>query len=177
MIANLRRQTQAHGHVPTLWDAHTWTDMVPHPLPARIRLDTGKDIEPGLEPWGEAVGDFNRLMHGVLGGKHPFLARRRPPDRRVAVELEHGLPRFQSVRSVDLDLEIALGSNDTRPPKAETHNGQPSSHRFLPRHESVLSYGRGAIDFYSHWVVWQRWTSAVMLVALHGNRHTCGSRV
>src|SRR5262249_47794940 len=65
LIANLRRQTQAHGHMPTLWDAHPWTDMIPHPLPARIRLDTGEDIEPGLEPRGEAVGDFKRLMHSV----------------------------------------------------------------------------------------------------------------
>lgn len=97
MIADLRRQAQAHWHMPTLWDAHTWTDMVPHPLPTRIGLDTGKDIEPGLELWGEAVSDFNRLMHSVLGGKYPFLARRCPPDRRVAVELEHGLPRFHSV--------------------------------------------------------------------------------
>src|SRR5215831_13919068 len=114
--------------MPTLWDAHTWTDVVPHPLPARIRLDTGEDIEPRLEPRGEAAGDFNRLMHSVLGGKHPLLARRRPPDRRVAVELDHGLPGFQSVRPVDLDLEIALGSNDAWPHKTETHNGQPSSH-------------------------------------------------
>ena len=142
-----------------------------------IRLDTGEDIEPGLEPRGEAAGDFHRLMHGALGGKHPLLARHRPPGRRVAVELEHGLPGFHGVRPVDLDLEIALGSDDPRPPEAKTHNGQPSSHRFLPRHESVLSYGRGARDFYSHWVVLSMGTSAVTLVAFDGNRHTCGLRV
>src|SRR5206468_6830334 len=97
-------------------------------LPARIRLNAGEDIEARLEPWREAVRDFDRLMRGVLRGKHAVLFLRRPLDGGVAMEFDHSLAGFHGLGAIHLDLKVSLGGHVTWPPYArhQEHGSDPA---------------------------------------------------
>src|SRR6266568_3928762 len=93
LIANLRGQAQTHREMPTFRGADAWTDMVPHPLPARLRLNAGEDVEACLKPRREPMRDFDGLMHRMLRGEDAILSGRGPLERAVTMELEHGRAR------------------------------------------------------------------------------------
>ena len=75
LIADLQRQAEPDGHLPTLRDSDPRADMIPHPLPAGVRLDARKNVEPCLEPRGEPVRNFDGLMRSVLRGEDAVLFR------------------------------------------------------------------------------------------------------
>src|SRR5438445_13705457 len=104
--------------MPTFRGAKARANMVPHPLPASLGLNAGEDIEARLEPWRKAVRDFDRLMRGVLRGKHAVLFLRRPLDSRVAMEFDHGLAGLRRLGAIHLDLTVPLNGSATRPPHA-----------------------------------------------------------
>ena len=137
LIADLGRQTEAHGDMPALRGANTRTDMVPHPLPASLRLDTGKEVEAGLEPRREAVRDFDRLVGGVLRGQYAVFCLRRPLDGGVAMKLEHRLPRFKRLGAIHLNLKVTLGADGAGPPAHGEEYG-PAPHPLLERHRGFL---------------------------------------
>ena len=59
--------------------------VIPHPLPA-LALGYGcEDIETALEPVIKAMGDFDGLMLGVIGGINTIYDRLRAIDREVAM--------------------------------------------------------------------------------------------
>src|SRR5947209_20131229 len=104
--------------MPTSRGAKARANMVPHPLPASLGLNAGEDIEARLEPWRKAVRNFDRLMRGVLRGKHAVLFLRRPLDGSVAVEFDHGLAGLRSLGAIHLDLKVPLGGHFIWPPQA-----------------------------------------------------------
>src|SRR5208337_3008681 len=61
-IAELERQTGAHRPAPAIRCAHSWTDMIAHPLPALVTWHGGEDIEAGFEPVRPALSDFDGLV-------------------------------------------------------------------------------------------------------------------
>src|SRR5262249_20329228 len=77
--------------------------------PALIGLDAREEIEPGLEPRRESLGDLERLVERVLGWPCAVGRPRRAENRHVAVELDHRGARGDRFRAVDLNLEVALG--------------------------------------------------------------------
>jgi hypothetical protein len=54
----------------TLRHRHPRTDVGAHPLPSAIGLYARELTEPRLEPLVPPMGDFQRLMDGVIGGQH-----------------------------------------------------------------------------------------------------------
>lgn len=55
--------------MPALGRSHARPDVIPDPLPRRVWLDAGEDVEACLEPRGDALGDLERLVEGALGAK------------------------------------------------------------------------------------------------------------
>src|SRR5205823_7194593 len=134
----LGRETEAHGEMPTFRGADAWTDMVPHPLPARLRLNAGEDVEACLEPRREPMRDFDGLMHRMLRGEYAILFGRGPFDRAVTMELEHGLARCDRLGAIDLNLEVALGIDVAGPPPAYREEDDPDRDALLEKHTACL---------------------------------------
>src|SRR2546426_10015901 len=124
--------------MPALRGSDAWTDMVPHPLPARLGLNAGEDVEACLEPRREPVRDFDGLMDRMLRGEDAILFLCGPLDRYITVELKHGLARFNRLGAIDLNLEIALGSHGTRPPPAHRAENDHDPHALFEAHTAFL---------------------------------------
>jgi hypothetical protein len=86
--------------------------VIPHPLPALALGYGSENIKAALEPIIEAVRDFDGLTLGVIGGIKAIYDRLRTIDRKVAVELNHGVCRIDQVRSIHLDLIVALSTSE-----------------------------------------------------------------
>src|SRR5262249_18215774 len=111
--------------------------MVPHPLPASLRLDTGEDIKARLEPRCKSMGDFNGLMHSVLCGEDAVLFLRGPLDCCITMDLEHGFARFKRLGAIHLNLKVALGAYAAGPP-ARCQEDYPAPHPLPERHTEAL---------------------------------------
>src|SRR6266478_6653642 len=114
--------------MPTFRGADAWTDMVPHPLPARLRLNAGEEVEACLEPRRKPMRDFDGLMHRMLRGEDAILSGRGPFDRAVTMELEHGRARCDRLGAIDLHLEVALGTSVAGPSPAYREEDNPDPH-------------------------------------------------
>src|SRR5437763_321110 len=111
--------------MPTLRRSETWADVIPDPLPAGIGLDARKDVKARLKPGGEAMRNFDRLMPGVLCWEHAILFLCSALDGSIAVQLEHSLAGCNGLGPIDLNLEVPLSHNTTRP--APAHSQQHCS--------------------------------------------------
>src|SRR6202158_267603 len=94
--------------MPALGRSHARPDVITDPLPRRVWLDAGEDVEACLEPGGDALGDLERLMEGALGAKDVVEGAPAALGGDIAVELHHGCSGSHGVRAIDLDLEVVL---------------------------------------------------------------------
>src|SRR6202045_1139220 len=94
--------------MPALGRAPARPDVIPHPLPLRVGLDAGEEVEACLEPGGDALGDLERLVEGALGAKDVVEGAPAALGGDIAVELHHGCSGSHGVRAIDLDLEVVL---------------------------------------------------------------------
>src|SRR5215472_9130283 len=62
LIANFVGKADANGPVPFLRHAYTGTNVVADPIPSLAVLHGSENVEAGLEPVSEAVGDFDGLV-------------------------------------------------------------------------------------------------------------------
>src|SRR5262249_34435384 len=127
LIADLQREADANGPVPTLGDTDPGADMVADPLPAGFGLYAGEKVEAGFEPGGKAVSDFDRLVEGVLGRDYPLFGMGCALGRDVTVQFDHGAPGRGRLRPVHLDFEVLLGCDygrgrETEPQQEGAHN-------------------------------------------------------
>ena len=70
LVADLGGEAEADGQLVALGNGDARADVGADPLPAAVGLDAGELVEAGLEPLVEAVGDFQGLVDGVIGGQH-----------------------------------------------------------------------------------------------------------
>src|SRR6266478_6925557 len=94
--------------MPALGRAHARPDVITDPLPRRVWLDAGEEVEACLEPGGDALGDLERLVEGALGAKDVVEGAPGALGGDIAVELHHSGAGSHGVRAIDLDLEVVL---------------------------------------------------------------------
>src|SRR5207302_3061147 len=104
LISDLVGEADAHRPVPGFGHAHARTDVIAHPLPSIAGVDAGEDVEAGLEPIGNALGDLDGLVLGAVGGLQAidYIAFSR--DGVVAMQLDHSGLRRDRVGAVDLNF-------------------------------------------------------------------------
>ncbi len=94
--------------MPFLRDGNARADVITHPLPALSLGYGSEDVKAALEPVIKTMGDLDRLMLGMVGGKNTICGCLRASDREIAVELNHGVSRINQVRSVHLYFVVIL---------------------------------------------------------------------
>src|ERR1700730_11626361 len=94
--------------MPALGRAHARPDVITDPLPLRVGLDAGEEVEACLEQGGDALGDLERRVEGVRGAKDVVEGAPAALGGDIAVELHHGCSGSHGVRAIDLDLEVVL---------------------------------------------------------------------
>jgi hypothetical protein len=80
-------------------------------------LPTGEELETRLEPGRKPLGDFDRLVKGVLCGQNSIHGAGRAPQGNIGVRFEQGLKGWDRLRAIDLDFKI-LGKDPRREGKA-----------------------------------------------------------
>src|SRR5260370_11690918 len=110
LIADFIRETKPNRPMPFFRNAHARANVVAHPLdPISIAL-VGKDVKAGFKPIREAMGNLNRFVLGVVGGKNSILSGLAAVNGEIAMQLDHGAVRRDRVVTIDLDLVILLGT-------------------------------------------------------------------
>src|ERR1035438_8564215 len=127
LITNLGGHAQSNGQFVTLRHRDPRADVRAHPLPTAIGLYAGELIEPRLEPLVPPMGDFQRLMEGVIGGQHAIHHTLRSAGREVTVQLHHGHTPGNQVRAIHLHFIVALAIRPRHPYQAD-HDGTKMSH-------------------------------------------------
>src|SRR5690242_16802260 len=94
--------------MPGLRRADPGPDVIPNPLPSFVRLDARKDVKTGFEPWRETVRNLKGLVKRVLRRKDSVYSVFFPLNCIIAMELDHGPPRRNGLRSIDLNFVIVL---------------------------------------------------------------------
>src|SRR6202045_630605 len=94
--------------MPALGRAPARPDVIPHPLPLRVGLDAGEEVEACLEPGGDALGDLERLVEGALGAKDVVDRAPAALGGDMAVGLHPGCWGGRGLRAIDLELEVVL---------------------------------------------------------------------
>ena len=89
-------------------DAKAWANVRADEVQAAAIARAGEDIESGFEPVIEAVGDFNRLVPGVIRGQRAVVSLLRSLRGEVIVQLDHGDAARDGFGAVDLDLVVVL---------------------------------------------------------------------
>src|SRR6266446_6222634 len=74
----------------------------------------GEDVKAGFEPVVEAMGNFDRLVPGVIRGQCAVVSVLRSLRGEVIVQLDHGHAARNGFRAIDLDLVVALSPNQRR---------------------------------------------------------------
>src|SRR5208282_813190 len=108
LVADFIREAHTDGPVPFLRDGNARPDVITNPLPALTLGYGSENVKAALEPVGEAVGDLDGLMLGVIGGINTIDDRLRAVDRKVAVKLNHGVSGIDEVGPVHLDFVVVL---------------------------------------------------------------------
>jgi hypothetical protein len=83
--------------------------MSAHEIQAAAVARAGKKIEPGFEPFVKAMSNFDRLVPRVIGRQSAVVSFLRAFGGEVVVQLDHGHPAGNGLRSVDLDFVVVLG--------------------------------------------------------------------
>src|ERR1035438_7074908 len=94
-------------------------DVRAHPLPTSVGLQAGELVEPRLRPLVPPMGDFQRLVQGVIGGQHAIHHPLRPPGGEVAMQFRHRASLGNEVRAVDLHFVVALSVRTRDADKAD----------------------------------------------------------
>src|ERR1700730_1587181 len=126
--------------MPALGRAYARPDVITDPLPLRVGLDAGEEVEACLEPGGDALGDLERLVEGALGAKGvvegaaacllrrdccgvpPWLAREPGcPSHRPGSRSCSDLPPARAVRALRTgrgarELPVAPSCRESTPP-------------------------------------------------------------
>ena len=108
LVADFCGKTQAHRPMPGFRDGDARTDVIAHPHPPAVGLDGGENVEPGLEPVAETVGDLERFVDGMVGRQDPIDYRLRSLHREVAMQFHHGVAGRDEIRAVDLNFSVVL---------------------------------------------------------------------
>src|ERR1700690_1221461 len=108
LIANLVRETNSHWPGPLCRNPESRPYVVAHPLPSLAGVHRGKNVEAAFEIIGEAVGDFNRFVLGMISGIEPVEHELRAIDREVAMQFNHGVTRLDQVGAVHLNFIVIL---------------------------------------------------------------------
>jgi len=82
--------------------------MVADPLDALATLPGSENVEAGLEPVGEPMGDFNGFMKLVIGGQNAVLRSFGSLKCEIAMELDHGVAGLNCLVLVHLNLIVVL---------------------------------------------------------------------
>ena len=93
-------------------DAKARANMRADEIQAAAIARAGENVESGFEPAIETVGDFDRLVPGVIRGQRAVVSLFRALCGEVIVQLEHGHAALDGFRSVDLDLVVFLGPSE-----------------------------------------------------------------
>ena len=92
-------------------DAKARANMRADEIQAAAVARAGEDVESGFEPVIEAMGDFDRLVPGVIRGQRAVASLLRALRGEVIVQLDHGHAARDGFRAVDLDLVVFLGTS------------------------------------------------------------------
>jgi hypothetical protein len=88
--------------------------VLTYPLPTLALGYGGESVKAALEPFIEAMRDFNGFMLGVVRRINAVYGRLRTVDREVAMKFNHGMFGIDQVISVHLDLVVLLRAGGTR---------------------------------------------------------------
>ena len=110
LISDFVGEAEADGPFPFFGDGDAGTDMVADPLNALAAAFGSEDVEAYFEPVGEAVGDFDGFVLGVVGGIEAVDDGFGAVDGEIAVELDHGVVRFDKIVAVDLNFIVVLSA-------------------------------------------------------------------
>ena len=110
LISDFVGEAEADGPVPFFGDGDAGTDMVADPLDALAAAFGSEDVEAYFEPVGKTVGNFDSFVLGVVGGIEAVDDGFAAVDGEIAVELDHGVVRFNEIVAVDLDFIVILSA-------------------------------------------------------------------
>src|SRR5262245_11006204 len=94
--------------MPFFGNANARADMVTDPLPAIARGGAGEDVEAGLEPVGEALGDFKGFVPGMFSGVDAAIVVLGSADSEVAVNFDHRVAGRYGFGRINLDFVVIL---------------------------------------------------------------------
>src|SRR5208282_146103 len=110
LVTDFVGEAEAYGPLPFFGDGNARTDVVADPLNALAAARGSENVEADFEPVGEAVGNFDGFVFGVVGGVQAVLNGFGAVDGEIAVEFDHGVVRVDEFGSVDLDFVVVLGA-------------------------------------------------------------------
>src|SRR5204862_6798781 len=102
------RETDTHGPMPFRRHAKARSNMRANKIPAAAMARAGEDVESGFKPIVEAVGDFDRLVPGMIRWQSAVIGLLRPIGREVIVWLDHRHATRNCFRRINLDFVIVL---------------------------------------------------------------------
>jgi len=154
LVTDFVGEAEAHGPFPFFGDGDARTDVVTDPLNALAAACGSENVEADFEPVGEAVGDLDGFVFGVVGGVEAILNGLGAVDGEIAVEFEHGVVWVDEVGFVDLDFVVVLGADPRcvngldcqeeqereRERGAETHNFLKGPSDYLTRESRETSF-------------------------------------
>ena len=120
LVADFVGEAETDGPFPFFRDRDAGADVVANPLDALAAAFGSEDVEADFEPIGEAVGDFDGFVFGVVGGVEAVLDGLGATDGEIAVEFDHGVVRVHEVVVVDLDFVVFLGADGEKVEKEQS---------------------------------------------------------
>src|SRR5882757_7573645 len=108
LISNLVRNADSDGPIPFLRNPHARANVITHPLHALSAALRREDVKAHFKPVGDAAGDFDGFVLGMIRRQESVLNGFGPVDREVAVELDHSVSGLDGVVRIDLDLVVIL---------------------------------------------------------------------
>lgn len=108
LVTDFHRKAHSDRPMPTVRHANARTYVVTNPLVALMRTHAREDIKSRLKPISPALSNLHRFVQLMLVGKDPVDRRLKTFKRVIAMKLNHRSPWSDCVRSVDLNLVVAL---------------------------------------------------------------------
>src|SRR5579884_711571 len=115
LVSELLREAKAYRQMPAFRNAETRPDVVAHPGPAVARLHAGEDVEAGLKPRSEAVGDLDGLMILMIGRAGAVVGGLAALESKIHVALDHRASRLHGFIRIYLHLIVSLAVKGGRP--------------------------------------------------------------